>query len=102
MEDDDNYNTWYNWKLGEGAMRQRMLMASWLCEAFHEFENSPIGKKVIRTAFEETGFLLAKDRSEDCRINLRNYTGTFDYHEYGREFENYASDDSESEDEYNV
>jgi hypothetical protein len=53
---------------GLGDSRKRMLVATWASEAWDEFcrEN----QHCIRSAFVETGFLIAKDGSENMKVCL--------------------------------
>jgi hypothetical protein len=53
---------------GLGDSRKRMLIARWASEAWEEFCNENQG--CIRSSFVETGFLIAKDGSENNKICL--------------------------------
>ncbi len=53
---------------GLGDSRKRMLIATWASEAWEEFCSE--NQDCIRSAFVETGFLIAKDGSENGKICL--------------------------------
>ena len=53
---------------GLTAMKKRMMVAVWATEAWQELIEK--NQKLIRGAFIRTGFLLAKDGSENHKIEL--------------------------------
>ena len=59
------------------AMHRRILMAKWLEAAWVDliFNN----RHIIHNAFVETGFLLAKDGSEDDLLKLQGWSPTEPY-----------------------
>ena len=59
------------------AMERRMLMAQWLSDAWADLCTNH--SKMIETAFVKTGFKLAKDGSEDDKIELQGWAGTHKY-----------------------
>jgi hypothetical protein len=63
---------------GNAAMQRRMLMASWLSEAWKDLQ-SPKYNHMIKSAFVHTGFLLALDGSEDHLLNLQGWAGDSPY-----------------------
>ena len=59
------------------AMSRRMLMAQWLSEAWTDLTaNHP---NIIDSAFVKTGFLVAKDGSEDHLIDIQGWSATEKY-----------------------
>ena len=59
------------------AMERRMLMAKWLSDAWADL--CTYHSNMIETAFVKTGFKLAKDGSEDDKIELQGWAGTHTY-----------------------
>lgn len=59
------------------AESRRMLMARWLSDAWTELCTNH--RHLIRQAFVHTGFLIAKDGSEDGLIDLQGWTATEAY-----------------------
>jgi hypothetical protein len=53
---------------GLGDMKKRMLMAKWASEAWTELTETE--HHLLRSAFVQTGFLVAKDGSENHPIEL--------------------------------
>jgi hypothetical protein len=53
------------------AMHRRMLMAQWLADAWEELITNHKG--LIEKAFVHTGFLLAKDGSEDHKMSIQGW-----------------------------
>ena len=56
---------------------RRILMAQWLSAAWADLEANH--KHLIDSAFLQTGFLLAKDGSEDGLVSLQGWEGTEKY-----------------------
>ena len=52
-------------------------MAQWLSDAWADLCTNH--SKMIETAFVKTGFKLAKDGSEDDKIELQGWAGTHKY-----------------------
>jgi hypothetical protein len=64
----------------EDGLRQsqkRMLLATWASEAWAEM-SEPSGQKLMTAAFVETGFLLAKDGSENSKVKM-GQKGEYDF-----------------------
>ena len=59
---------------GSSAMERRMLMATWLSEAWRHLQNT--GAHLLDSAFLQTGFLVALDGSQDHLIQLQGWKGT--------------------------
>ena len=59
------------------AESRRMLLARWLSDAWTEVCTNH--QHLIKQAFIATGFLIAKDGSEDHLINLQGWTGPESY-----------------------
>ena len=59
------------------AMSRRMLMAGWLSEAWADLCTNHAN--MIESAFVKTGFKLAKDGSEDDKIELQGWAGQDKY-----------------------
>ena len=53
------------------AMHRRMLMAQWLSKAWEELITNHQG--LIEESFVHTGFLLAKDGSEDKLMSIQGW-----------------------------
>ena len=56
----------------KSAMHRRMLMARWMSEAWDSLVTDH--SEMIEKAFVSTGFLLAKDGSEDHLLKLQGWT----------------------------
>jgi hypothetical protein len=59
------------------AAARRILMAQWLSAAWTDLELNH--KHLLDSAFLQTGFLLAKDGSEDGLVSLQGWEGTHNY-----------------------
>jgi hypothetical protein len=59
------------------AMSRRMLMAKWLSAAWDDLVNNHTG--LLHNAFVHTGFLVAKDGSEDSLMQIQGWKGTEPY-----------------------
>jgi hypothetical protein len=72
---DANQTIWD--EIGISKAQKRMLIATWTSVAWAELcdPKSPL----IRAAFVDTGFLLAKDGSENKLVKLQGWTGPEDY-----------------------
>ena len=55
---------------GLGDVKKRTLVAKWASEAWEEFGTCPKKRHMVRQAFISTGFLIAKDGSENHLIKL--------------------------------
>jgi hypothetical protein len=59
------------------AMARRMLMAQWLSDAWTDLTvNHP---QLIESAFVKTGFKIAKDGSEDHKIEIQGWASHTPY-----------------------
>ena len=69
-----NQDQWESKNLPAGC--RRMLMAQWVVLAWSYASKNP---KLMRQAFVSTGFLLAKDGSEDSLIKMAGLPDDFKY-----------------------
>ena len=75
-EYDRNQAAWD--EIGITKAKKRMLIATWTSEAWMGMCSNP-DKKVFNKAFVDTGFLLAKDGSENGLVNLQGWVGPNKY-----------------------
>ena len=59
------------------AMQRRMLMARWLSDAWNDLRAKE--PHMLRSAFVQTGFLVAKDGSEDDLIKIQGWSSSEPY-----------------------
>ena len=59
------------------AMTRRMLMAQWLSAAWTDLTTNH--SQMFTSAFVKTGFLIAKDGSEDHLIDIQGWCGAKPY-----------------------
>ena len=76
-EYDNNQSHWD--EIGITKAKKRMLIATWTSEAWAEMCARPNNEGLIRESFVDTGFLLAKDGSENDLINLQGWVGPVPY-----------------------
>jgi hypothetical protein len=72
---DENQHDWDNG--GIETFDKRMLFATWASEAWTDLCTN--NKHLIKNAFVETGFLLARDGSENHLIKLQNWNSEHPY-----------------------
>jgi hypothetical protein len=70
---DENQTEWD--EIGISKSQKRMLIATWTSVAWAELCAAELADSLIRTAFVDTGFLLAKDGSENGLVKLQGWTG---------------------------
>lgn len=81
---DKDYDSWLLDRSDGGlsSTKKRMLVATWTSEAWKAFTESAKSRRLVAGAFVKTGFLVAKDGSENSLIELhekRMPAGTYDF-----------------------
>jgi hypothetical protein len=73
-EMDNNIENWEEG--GLSAAERRIYIVTWVAEAWKVMQTMP---EFIRTAFVQTGWLLAKDGSENHLVKLRKWKETYNF-----------------------